>query len=271
MDAKQYGPWAIIVGGSEGVGASFARKLAAAGINLLLLARVREPLQALKKELSGQVSVRTLSLDLTAGDILAEIKAATDDVEVGMLIYNAGSGHGVKQGGGGRSPKSFKSFFDQNIAASESMVALNVTGPMRLVHHFGGKMRERRRGGIILVGSNAGYAGNPIMAMYSATKAFEYVLAEALWYDLGQHNVQVLGLILGLTRTPAMERLGLKDSPDHPVADCDEVAQEGLDHLGVDPIWHAGGTGAYAQQVRSMPRAEAIKLMAAGTGAVGPA
>jgi short-subunit dehydrogenase len=258
MESKQYGPWAVIAGGSEGVGASFARKLAGAGINLVLLARKPEPLEQLKKELSDRIAIRTLAMDLTAADTVEKIRAATDNLEVGMLIYNAGAEHGLKN------------FHDKDLSASERMVALNVTGPMRLVHHFGGKMRERRRGGIILVGSNAGYAGGPKMAMYSATKAFDYIFAEALWYELGAHNVHVLGLILGATRTPAMVRMGMNlDSPDYPAADPDEVAQEGLDHLGTEPIWHAGGTEPYAQQMRTMPRRDAIKLMAAGTEAVG--
>ena len=260
MDAKQYGPWAIIAGGSEGVGASFARKLASAGVNLVLLARKPDPLAELTKEVESKVEVRTLAMDLTAADSFTKIKSATDDIEVGIVINNAGAEHGLKN------------FLEKELAASERMIALNVTGPARMAHHFGGKMCARKRGGIILVGSNAGYAGGPKMAMYSATKAFGYVLAEALWYEFAPHNVHVLGLILGATRTPAMVRMGMNlDAPDYPAADPDAVAQEGFDHLGVDPVWHAAGTGDYAQQMRTMPRKDAIKLMAAGTEAVGVA
>jgi short-subunit dehydrogenase len=262
MDAKQYGPWAVIAGGSEGVGASFARKLAAKGINLVLLARKPEPLDAVAKDVRQKypnVSVRPLPLDLTAPDMLARVRKVTDDVEVGMLIYNAGAEHSLKR------------FHDKDLATAERMIGLNVIGPTRLVHHFGGAMRERRRGGIILVGSTAGYAGGPMMAMYSATKAFDCMLAEALWHELGAYNVHVLGLILGATRTPAVERIGMvMDSPDYPAAEPDDVAQEGFDHLGVDPIWHTGGTEHIAQAMRSMPRAEAIRLIAAGVAAVNP-
>lgn len=253
MDAKQYGPWAVIAGGSEGVGAAFARKLAAKGINLVLLARKPAPLEEVADQVRREsgVSVRTLPLDLSANDMLARIRAATDDIEVGLVIYNAGAEVNIRD------------FHDRDLADAERMIALNVTGPTRLAHHFGAAMRQRRRGGIILVGSIAGYAGGPRMAMYSATKAFDYILAEGLWYELGAYNVQVLGLILGATRTPAMARMGMKlDKLE--AADPEAVAQEGLDHLGVDPIWHTGGTEAFGKNLRSMPRAEAVTMMAEG-------
>jgi short-subunit dehydrogenase len=260
MDEKQYGPWALIAGGSEGVGAAFAQKLAKAGINLVLLARKPDPLEETAQQVRSQssVSVRVLPIDLTAGDMLARIRSVTDDIEVGMLIYNAGA------------ESTLRNFHDRDLADSERMIALNVAGPTRLVHHFGGAMRTRRRGGIILVGSNAGYAGGPRIAMYSATKAFDYILAEGLWYELRPHNVHVLGLILGTTKTPAMARMGMKlDVPGYEAADPDAVAQEGLDHLGVDPIWHAAGTGEGAQQIRSMNRAAAITMIGKGSEAIG--
>jgi uncharacterized protein len=260
LDAKQYGSWAVIAGGSEGVGAAFAHKLAAAGINLVLLARKPEPLEQVAKDVRGKfkVSVRTLALDLSANDMLSHIRAVTDDVEVGMVIYNAGAESVIRN------------FHDRDLANAERMIALNVTGPTRLAHHFGDAMRKRRRGGIIIVGATAGYAGAPRMAMYAAVKSFECILAEGLWYEMSASNVHVLGLILGATRTPAMERMGLRfDDPGFPAADADSVAQEGLDHLGFDPVWHAGGTEPIATHLRTMPRADAIKMIAAGTESLG--
>jgi short-subunit dehydrogenase len=258
MDSKQYGPWALIAGGSEGVGASFARKLAASGVNLVLAARKPEPLEELAAQVrQSSVTVRTLSLDLTAPDMLERVRAVTDDVEVGMLIYNAGA------------ESRFNDFLDRDLPNNERMIALNAIGPTRLAYHFGAGMRQRRRGGIILVGSNAAYAGAPRILMYSASKAFSNVFAEGLWYELRPYNVHVLGLMLSVTNTPAMVRLGLKfDVPGFEAAEPDAVAQEGLDHLGVDPIWHASATEEFAQRLRSMPRAEAVKLVAAGADSV---
>lgn len=253
MNTQQYGPWAIIAGGSEGVGAAFARKLAAQGINIVLVARKPEPLEQVANEIrsDSHATVRTLSLDLTASNAMERIKAITSDIEIGLAIYNAGAEGAIRN------------FLDRDLATSERMAALNVLGPMRLSHHFGSTMRERRRGGIILVGAVGGYAGGPGMAMYSATKAFDIIFAEALWYELRPYNVHVLGLVLGATNTPALQRIGMKtDTPGFEAADPSAVAQEGLDHLASGPIWHTGGTAPTAQYLRTMARAEAVTLIA---------
>jgi short-subunit dehydrogenase len=253
MSTEQYGPWALIAGGSEGVGAAFARKLAAGGINLVLLARKREPLEEITQEIrsTSRAQVRAECLDLTSSDAMHRIEAITQDIEVGLVIYNAGA------------ESALRDFLDRDLATSERMAALNVLGPMRLAHYFGSMMRERRRGGIILFGAIGGYAGGPGMAMYSATKAFDIVFAEALWYELRPYNVHVLGLVLGATNTPALKRIGMKtDTPGFEAADADAVAQEGLDHLPAGPIWHAAGTAPAAQYLRTMDRADAVTMIA---------
>jgi uncharacterized protein len=259
MDYGQYGPWAFIAGGSEGVGASFARKLAAKGVNLVLAARKPEPLAGLADEIQRQnaVAVRTLALDLTSPDMLARIKVATDDIEVGLLIYNAGADSTIAE------------FHDRDLADAERKIALNVMGPTRLAHHFGSGMRQRRRGGILIVGSLAAYAGNPRTAMYAGVKAFECIFAEGLWYELKPYNVHVLALMLSVTRTPAIARMGLRfDVPGFLAAEPDDVAQEGLDHLAQGPVWHAAGNEAVAQHLRSLPRTEAVALTAGANQAL---
>jgi short-subunit dehydrogenase len=146
------------------------------------------------------------------------------------------------------------------------MVALNVMGPMQLAYHFGAGMRARRRGGIILVGSNSCHAGAPRQIVYSASKAFQFTFAEGLWYELKPHNVHVLGLILGTTKTPAMARMGVPvDMPGFEGAEPDDVAQEGLDYLGQGPIRIAGGWTPQLVKMRTLlDRAEAVCLIAAG-------
>jgi short-subunit dehydrogenase len=255
MFAKQYGPWAVIAGGSEGVGASFARKLAAKGINLALVARKPGPLAELAAEIKAGsgVEVRTLSTDLTAPDMLDRVRSLTDGVEVGMMIYNAGA------------VTRFSEFLDASLEDALNMVRLNVVGQTSLAHHFGVGMRARRRGGIILVGSMAGYAGGPGEICYSAGKAYSRILAEGLWYELKPHGVHVLGLTLGLTRTPAMARLGMAmDNPQFVPAEPDIVAQEGLDNLADGPIWTAGGSDEGAKYLSTLPRAQAVEFMAQG-------
>ncbi|MFI1567938.1 SDR family NAD(P)-dependent oxidoreductase [Streptomyces sp. NPDC020490] len=237
-DTDVYGPWAVVAGGSEGVGASFAHQLADAGINLVLIARKAGPLAQTAAEVRAKgVEVRTLQLDLLDPGALKTIRAVTDGLEVGLLIFNAGAntyGH---------------EFVGSELDRVQGVIDLNITSQLALTHHFGEAMKERRRGGIMLVGSLAGYMGQARLSVYSAVKAFSRVFAEGLWLELAPHNVHVLELVLGVTRTPAMERAGLRmDIPGLNAADPDDVAREGLEHLADGPLWVAGGNLATADK-----------------------
>jgi uncharacterized protein len=249
---RRYGPWALITGGSEGLGAAFAHRLAKQGLNLVLVARKPAPLEALAAEVRSQYSreVRALALDLTAPDTVAKIVSATEGCDVGLLIHNAGA------------DSNFQPFLERPVAESERMVALNVLTPMSLVRHFAPAMVERKKGGIILLSSMASMAGYPGNLMYAATKAFSNLFAEGLWYDLGKHDVHVLGMIIGFASTPAMARLGFKfDGPVVP-SDPYDLVDEALEHLDKGPTLHAGGTDERAYYLRSLPRAEAVRTIA---------
>ena len=147
VDLKRYGPWAVIIGGSEGVGASFARKLAADGFGLLLVARKIEPLTQLAEALRADgADIRILQMDVTRADFLDRVAEASADIDVGLLIYNAGS-------------VAPASFLDTPLDSALNAVNLNVVGPLKLAHHFGRTMSARGGGGIIILGSVAGAAG----------------------------------------------------------------------------------------------------------------
>lgn len=226
FDARKYGPWAVITGGSEGVGRSFALQLAAAGIHLLLLARRSGPLEETADRCRALgVEVRTLSVDLSEPSSVDAVAEAVADVEVGLLVHNAGANtHSAE-------------FLDGDLAAFQRVIDLNITTPLALVHHFGAAMRSRRRGGILLVGSMAGYLGSNRHTVYGGVKAFGRIFAESLWLELRDDNVDVLELVLGVTRTPAMERVGLNfDIPGMLVSEPDDVAAEGLAALGHGPV-----------------------------------
>lgn len=226
LQVQQYGPWAVIAGGSEGVGAEFAALLAQAGLNLVLIARKPGPLQTTANRCREfGVEVRELTTDLTTDKGVDEITSATADLEVGLFIYNAGANtHSAE-------------FLDGDLAEFQRVIDLNVTTPLRLVRHFGALMRERRRGGLMLVGSLTGYLGSARHTVYGGVKAFTRIFAEGLWLELRDHNVHVLELVLGLTRTPAMERVGLNfDIPGMPVSDPADVAREGLANLANGPV-----------------------------------
>jgi short-subunit dehydrogenase len=269
LDRNRYGPWALIAGGSEGVGEAFARRLAAAGFNLVLAARKPEPLQALATDLSAQndVAARTLALDLSAADRLAPIRAATDDIEVGLLIYNAGSG---TPAGNTNPTQAIGDFLDRPLADAQAMIALNDAALVDLVHHFAAGMRARGRGGIVITGSTACHAGTPRTLVYSASKAFQFAFAEGLWYELRPHGVDVLGLILGAVRTPNIERTGMDSRSYAGAAEPADIVEEALARLGRGPIHHACGVGDFAQQLRALPRAEAAARAAQGIDAYFP-
>ena len=223
MDLAKYGPWALLIGGSEGVGAAFARMLAADGFKLVLVARKPEPLEELATELRGQgAEVRTLSADLSQPDVLAQVRKATDDIEVGLLVYNAGANNTR-----GR-------FVELPEAVTQSVIAINVLGQANFSRHYGALMTARGRGGIILGGSLSSYLGSPTLAAYTASKAFSRIFSEALWAECKPFGVDVLHLNIGFTATPAMARLGMPVDLAEPP---ETVAREGLEQIANGPVW----------------------------------
>lgn len=223
FDLQKYGPWALITGGSEGVGAAAARMLAADGFNLVLVARKPEPLEALKAELEAAgAEVRIKSVDLASDDALAQVRSITDDIEVGLLFYNAGAN------------STRGNFVDLPREVTQQVIAVNVIGQADFARHYGKLMCERGRGGIILTGSTGGYTGSATIATYSAVKAFSRILSEGLWLECEPFGVDVVHLCIGFTATPAMERLGL---PIEFAETSEEVARQGLVNLSNGPVW----------------------------------
>jgi uncharacterized protein len=213
------------------VGAEFARLLAEAGVNLVLLARKPDPLaETAARCRDVGVEVRTLAIDLIDPGSVTAIADLTADLEVGLMIYNAGANTCSEQ------------FLDGALTDFGRVVELNVTAMMALTQHFGRPMRDRRRGGLLLVGSMAGYLGSMRHTVYGGVKAFGRIFAESLWLELREYDVHVLELVLGVTRTPAMERVGLNfDVPGLKVAEPADVAREGLAQLPNGPVYVAGG------------------------------
>ena len=247
-DLSRYGPWAVIAGGSEGVGSEFARQLARAGLNLVLIARKTAPLEETADACrSYGVEVRTLAVDLVSSDAVRQIAATTSDIETGLLIYNAGANTCSEH------------FLDGELDDFGRVIDLNIGTMLALVQHFGRPMRERRRGGILMVGSMAGYLGSMRHTVYGGVKAFGRVFAEGLWLELREYDVDVLELVLGVTRTPAMERVGLNfDVPGMRVADPADVAREGLEQLPHGPIRIAGGNDDDVKRRNGPDRAKIV-------------
>ena len=256
--ADRYGPWAVVAGASEGIGASFSRKLASRGINLVLLARRAGPLEGLAAELRSAhgVEVRAHSLDLGSPDVVAGLRAATEGLDVGLLIYNAAY-----------SP--IGAFIDIEVEEHLKAVDVNVLGPLRVSHYFGRRLAERGRGGIIVMSSMSGLQGTAMVANYAATKAYDTILAEGLWYELGQRGVDVLACIAGATLTPNYE--GSTDKiPSSGLArpmKPDEVTAQALAELGRRPSGVSGRRNRFASALiaRLLPRRAAIQMVSKET------
>ncbi len=231
IDTAKYGPWALVAGGSEGVGAEFALLLAEAGLNLVLVARTADALEQTAERCRRHAGeIRTLQADLSDPGACSLVAAATRDLEIGLLILVAGANTHSHE------------FLDGDLAEFQRVIDLNVSTPLALTHHYGQAMRSRRRGGIVVLGSLAGYLGSARHTVYGGVKAFSRIFAEGLWLELREHDVDVLELVLGVTRTPAMERVGLNfDAPGVVVAAPADVAREGLEWLGRGPVHVVSG------------------------------
>jgi short-subunit dehydrogenase len=259
--SARYGPWALIAGASEGIGASFARGIADRGVNVALVARHPGPLSTLHEEIrmATGVQVRSASVDLTTSTLIDDLAGLVDGIDVGLLVYNAGAVYGAGF------------FVDRPIDDALHLVYLSCRGPVLLAHHFGSAMAARGRGGIILMTSMGAAAGSAYTAVYNATKAFDLVLAESLWMELGQRGVDVLGVPAGLTDTPAMRRSGVKvdDSPFVPMT-ADAVAEEALEALGGGGPVHVVGeqNREAAASLWPVPRADLIAGMSAGAASL---
>lgn len=189
--SEQYGPWAVIAGASEGIGAAFARSLAARGLSLVLVARRQEPLAALAETLP--VPSRLVVADLSTSPGTSEVRDATEDLDVGLLVCNAAL-----------SP--IGPFPTVDPESLRRAVALNCGAAVELARHFTPAMVARKRGGLILMSSLAGQQGSPGIAVYAATKAFDAVFAESLWAELRPHGVDVLSCVPGMVATPGLEK-----------------------------------------------------------------
>jgi short-subunit dehydrogenase len=225
--AERYGPWAVVAGASEGMGRAYCLQLADRGLSVFMIARQAERLEAVADEVRARgVEARTLSLDLASEDLLSHLEPHVGELEVGLLVYNAGL-------------STQNHYFETDLAQHLQMINVNCRGPVLLSHHFGRAMATRRRGGIILMSSAAGFVGSGLNALYAATKAFDTVLGEGIARDIAHQDVDILSMVAGATRTPEFERSQKGSSPT-PIMAPDDVVREALDSLGRTSMRVAG-------------------------------
>lgn len=193
--ARLYGPWALVLGGSEGLGRAIAALLAARGMNVALAARRQAPLEAAAASIAEAhgVETRTIVLDLADDAVIDQIEQGMKGDDVSFLVYNAAA-------------EPYGAFIDLPIDDHLANIAVNITAPTRIVHHVGRQMAARGRGGIVLCSSLAAAAGLSRWVSYGASKAYGHILGEGLWHELGTRGVDACTLMVGTTWTESFQR-----------------------------------------------------------------
>lgn len=249
----RYGPWAIIGGGSEGIGGAWADYLAAQKLNVVLIARREDKLKAKQEAIQERFGVEclTVPLDLADPEALDKTLAVIGDRDVGFFVYNAALA-------------SVAGFYDSTLENEMRRIRINCQTPFAFCWHFGRIFAAKKRGGIVLMSSGAGLFGCPYFTHYSATKAYGIALAEGLWYELGTHGVDVIAPIAGLTDTP-----GLKPAIDMAIKKGQfymkphEVVEETMQYIGKAPSFVVGAPNrrALGFASRVLPRKMTVKAI----------
>lgn len=249
---SRYGPWALIAGGSEGIGAAFADAAAANGLNVLLLARRLGPLEETAAQLRArhdEVRIEVQTMDLGAPDLPDQVAALARSRPFGFVVYNAA--------------RSLIGPFDaQSLEDKLSVIDVNCRGPVIFADTFGPPMKDRGKGGLVILSSLAGLQGSALVSTYAASKAFDLVLGEGLWEEWRRSGVDALAVVAGATRTPGY----LATAPDGkraPEMEPDEVVREAIDAIGRVPSVVVGRKNRMAALAmgRVMSRHAAVRTM----------
>ncbi|MEO8771888.1 MAG: SDR family NAD(P)-dependent oxidoreductase [Ferruginibacter sp.] len=252
---ERFGNTALILGASEGIGEAFSKQLAEEGMNLIVVARRKEPLEEMGQKIREQyrVTVDCICCDLADLKGVEELcKNLSQQREINLLVYNAALAY-------------IGPFEANSIEHHHKMAVTNIITPMYITQLFGSKMILKGNGAIILMSSLAGFQGSGYLSVYAASKAFSRVFAEGLWYEWKQRGVAVIACCAGATSTPNF----LDTNPGKPgffapkVQTADQVVKECFEKLGKQPSF-VSGTGnkiaAFIMQ-KIIPRKLAIKIM----------
>lgn len=198
LDKLIFGPWALVTGASSGIGKEFARQIAASGINVVLVGRREALLAEVGRALTQNFRVehRVLAMDLSQQGFIDGLEEGTRDLDVGLVVSNAGTGN----------PGQFLKLDQQLLAAT---LRLNTLAHLEIAQHFGRKLADRHRGGLILVGAMGAEHGVPFLANDGGAKAYVHSLGEALHYEFKPLGLHVTVLPAPPTDTPVLAKFGL--------------------------------------------------------------
>jgi uncharacterized protein len=199
IDKHKFGPWVLVTGASSGIGAEFARQLAAGGLNVVLVARRLALLEEFGDQLVKQygIAYRAIEADLSKDNVFEErIATATQDLDIGLLVSNAGAGNPSE-------------FLSASLDDLHKIVRLNIAAHLDLVHHFAPKLAQRGHGGVLLVSALGAAQGLPYMANDGATKAYVLSLGEALHIEFEKLGINTTVILPGGVDTPVISKLGI--------------------------------------------------------------
>lgn len=219
---QRYGQWALVTGGTSGIGAAIVRQLAAEDLNVVMVARNTQNLEAQAAQLRQQshVEIRTVSADLMTPEGLNQVLEATRDLQIDMLVPCAAI-------------ETMGLFVDSPLERHQQMLQMNVVAPMTLARHFGAGMAQRGQGAILFVSSLSGWMPQPFMAQYGATKSYVMGLAAGLHFEMKDQGVDVSVLSPGPTDTPMAAATDIDfASMGMSIMRPDDVAACGLAALG---------------------------------------
>jgi uncharacterized protein len=251
---QKYGSSALVAGASEGIGAAFATRIAKEGMDLVLIARRIQPLQRLasKLEKEHKINVLCIPCDLSDPNATQHIEEELNGREIGLIVYNAAL--------------SFIGPFIENSPGNISLEAnVNMITPLKMVRFFGEKMVTKEKGAVILMTSLAGFQGSGYLSLYAATKAFNRILGESLWYEWKDKGVDVIACCAGATATPGYNNSlpGKTGFLTPRVLDPEEIPEECFRKLGKQPSYITGRGNRIASFIMQnlLPRKMAVNIM----------
>lgn len=196
-----YGEWAVVTGGSSGIGLELATQLADAGFNLVINSRHLNKLQEVEKELTlkFKIEIKVVDADVSEPEGINKIIQSTQSLNVGLLVVSAGYGTSGL-------------FISTSLHSEINMLRVNCEGLLSLTHYYSQQFVQQKRGGIILMSSMVAFQGVPYSANYAATKAYVQSLAEALAIELKPLGVDVLAAAPGPVESGFEQRANMEMS-----------------------------------------------------------
>lgn len=246
---SKYGEYALVTGGTSGIGKEIANQLAAKGLNIVLVARNQDELNNTKNEIISKykIEVNSIQADLSNSDGINKVIDESAKYKVGLFVPAAG----MEVNG---------AFEKNNIESEIKVVQINVISTLQLTHHFVQKMLPFKKGGILFVASLSGHMPNPYFSNYAGSKAYILNFGASLFGELKPKGIDITVLSPGLTRTPMVKDNGI-DWAKTPMSfmDASEVAQAGINAIGNKFLAIPGGKNKF---MASMAKHSPLEMQA---------